>query len=101
MTGQPGPRPLPSVFLFSLLPIGAWLLIRPLLDPLPPLPALHASLGFSIFAFVSTLYLVPALGPTFVKARLFGRDLLKPYESQMYVVLIHPIHFTPHVNVTC
>ncbi len=77
------PRPLPSVLLLSLIPVGAWLLIRPLLDPLPPLPAFHAALGFAIFAFVTTIYLVPALGPTFVKARLSGRDLLKTYDTPM------------------
>ncbi|KAI0693959.1 N-acetylglucosaminephosphotransferase [Cytidiella melzeri] len=75
------PRPFPSVLILSLIPIGAWLLVRPLLDPLPPLPAFHAALGFSIFAFLSTIYLVPALGPTFVKARLSGRDLLKTYDT--------------------
>ena len=58
-------------------------MIRPLLDPLPPLPAFHAALGFAIFAFVITVYLVPALGPTFVKARLSGKDLLKTYDTPM------------------
>lgn len=76
-------RPLSSVLLFSLVPVGAWLLVRPLLDPLPPLPAFHAALGFSIFAFLSTVYLVPALGETFIKARLSGRDLLKTYDNPM------------------
>ncbi|KAI0084793.1 N-acetylglucosaminephosphotransferase [Irpex rosettiformis] len=75
------PRPLPAILLVSLIPVGAWLLIRPLLDPLPPLPAFHAALGFAIFAFIITVYLVPALGPTFVKARLSGRDLLKTYDT--------------------
>ncbi|KAI0081567.1 N-acetylglucosaminephosphotransferase [Panus rudis PR-1116 ss-1] len=83
MTQAPGPRPLPRALLFTLLPIGSWLLVRPLLDPFPPLPALHAALGFSIFAFLATIYLVPSLGPTFVRARLFGRDLLKPYDSEI------------------
>jgi len=69
------------MILFSLVPVGAWLLIRPLLNPLPPLPAFHAALGFSIFAFLSTIYLVPALGQTFVAARLSGRDLLKTYDT--------------------
>ncbi|KIL67856.1 hypothetical protein M378DRAFT_122043 [Amanita muscaria Koide BX008] len=73
------PRPLPKVILFGLLPVASWFVVRPLLDPVPSLPALHASLGFSIFAFVATLYLVPALGPTFVKANLKGKDLLKTY----------------------
>ncbi|EKM51933.1 uncharacterized protein PHACADRAFT_262350 [Phanerochaete carnosa HHB-10118-sp] len=76
-----GPRPLSSILLLSLVPVGAWLLVRPLLDPLPPLPAFHAALGLSIFAFIATVYLVPALGETFIKARLFGRDLLKTYDT--------------------
>ena len=84
-TKRLAPRPLPSVPLLSLLPVAAWLLMRPLLDPLPPLPAFHASLGFSIFAFLGTVYLVPALSETFIKARLFGRDLLKTYDTPMYV----------------
>ncbi|KIP04666.1 hypothetical protein PHLGIDRAFT_109251 [Phlebiopsis gigantea 11061_1 CR5-6] len=75
------PRPLPSIILLSLVPVGAWLLIRPLLDPLPPVPAFLASVGFSIFAFLFTIYLVPALGPAFIKARLSGRDLLKTYDT--------------------
>jgi len=75
------PRSLPRVLLSSLLPVAIWLLLRPLLDPAPPLPALHASLGFSIIALLGTLYLVPALAETFVKANLKGRDLLKTYDD--------------------
>ncbi|KAF7791420.1 hypothetical protein EIP86_002436 [Pleurotus ostreatoroseus] len=74
-------RPIPTVLFLSLVPVGAWLLVRPLLDPLPPLPAFHAALGFSVFAFLATAYLVPVLGPTFVKANLKGRDLLKTYDT--------------------
>ncbi|KAL0960621.1 hypothetical protein HGRIS_005652 [Hohenbuehelia grisea] len=77
----PSPRPLSAVLLFALLPIGAWFILRPQLEPVPPIPALHASFGFSIFAFVASLYLVPALGPTFVKANLKGKDLLKIYNT--------------------
>ncbi|EIN12901.1 N-acetylglucosaminephosphotransferase [Punctularia strigosozonata HHB-11173 SS5] len=76
-----GPRPLPSVILLSLVPVGAWFIVRPLLSPAPPLPALHACVGFSIFAFLASLYLVPALGPILIKARLSGRDLLKTYDT--------------------
>ncbi|KAF8895427.1 N-acetylglucosaminephosphotransferase [Infundibulicybe gibba] len=75
------PRPLPTVFLASLVPVATWLIIRPLLDPAPPLPALYTNLGLSLFAFLTTLYLVPALGPTFIQANLKGRDLLKPYHT--------------------
>jgi UDP-N-acetylglucosamine--dolichyl-phosphate N-acetylglucosaminephosphotransferase len=77
------PRPLPKVILFGLLPIASWFVVRPLLDPVPPLPALYTSVGFSTFAFVVTLYLVPALGPTFAKANLKGKDLLKTYYTPM------------------
>ncbi|KAK0201686.1 UDP-N-acetylglucosamine-dolichyl [Desarmillaria ectypa] len=75
------PRPLPSILLLGLLPVAAWFVIRPLLDPVPPLPALYTCFGFSIFAFLATLYLVPALGPTFVKANFKGKDLLKVYHT--------------------
>jgi UDP-N-acetylglucosamine--dolichyl-phosphate N-acetylglucosaminephosphotransferase len=76
-------RRLPSVFLLSLVPVAAWFVVRPLVDPVPPLPALYVSFGFSVFALLATLYLVPALGPTFVKANLKGRDLLKVYSTPM------------------
>lgn len=82
---SPRPRPLSRVLLFGLVPVATWYIVRPLLDPVPPLPALYTSVGFSILAFLSTLYLVPALGPTFVKANLKGRDLLKIYSTPMSV----------------
>ena len=75
------PRPLPPVLLFSLVPIASWFLVRPLLDPFPAIPALYSSIGFSIFAFLATIYLVPALGPAFIKAKLGGVDLLKVYDN--------------------
>ncbi|KIJ17707.1 hypothetical protein PAXINDRAFT_167688 [Paxillus involutus ATCC 200175] len=81
MAPTPTARPLPNVLLTCLVPVASWFVIRPLLDPSPPLPALFASVGFSIFAFLAALYLIPALGPTFVKANLKGRDLLKVYSD--------------------
>ncbi|KAL1677933.1 glycosyl transferase family 4-domain-containing protein [Schizophyllum commune] len=77
------PRPLPTLPLLSLLPIAAWLIARPFLEPVPAIPALYTCLGFSIIAFVSTIYLVPALAPVFrdSKVKLYGRDLLKVPES--------------------
>ncbi|KAH7910811.1 glycosyl transferase family 4-domain-containing protein [Hygrophoropsis aurantiaca] len=75
------PRPLSSVLLVSLIPIASWFVVRPLLDPSPPLPALYVSFGFSIFAFLAALFLIPAVGPTFIKANLKGRDLLKVYSD--------------------
>ncbi|KAG6890803.1 hypothetical protein C0995_003236 [Termitomyces sp. Mi166 len=77
------PRPLPRVLLLGLVPIAVWFVVRPLLDPVPPLPALYTSVGFSIFAFLATIYLIPALGPSFVKAGLKGGDLLKPYRHDI------------------
>ena len=74
------------MLLFALVPLPAWFVVRPLIDPVPPLPALYVSFGLSIFALLATLYLVPALGPTFVKANLKGRDLLKVYSTPMYVL---------------
>ncbi|KAI0264012.1 N-acetylglucosaminephosphotransferase [Gloeopeniophorella convolvens] len=74
-------RRLPSVLLASLVPVAAWFVVRPLVAPTPQLPALYVSFGFSIFALLATVYLVPALGPTFVKANLKGRDLLKTYST--------------------
>jgi hypothetical protein len=81
-------RRLPSVLLFSLVPIAAWFVVRPLIDPVPPLPALYVSFGLSIFGLLATIYLVPALGPTFIKANLKGRDLLKTYSTPMYVSVL-------------
>ncbi|KAG6841973.1 hypothetical protein C0991_004464 [Blastosporella zonata] len=77
------PRPLPRVLLFGLVPVAVWFIVRPLLDPVPPLPALYTSVGFSIIAFLATIFLVPALGPTFVNAGLKGGDLLKPYRHEI------------------
>jgi UDP-N-acetylglucosamine--dolichyl-phosphate N-acetylglucosaminephosphotransferase len=77
------PRPLSSAFLVGLLSIAGWFVVRSLMAPAPPIPALYASIGFSIAAFVATLYLVPTLGPTFVKAKLFGLDLLKVHKIPM------------------
>ncbi|EIW80935.1 N-acetylglucosaminephosphotransferase [Coniophora puteana RWD-64-598 SS2] len=93
------PRPLPTVLLVSLVPVAGWFVLRPLLDPVPPLPGLYTSVGLSIYAFLAALYMIPALGPTFIKANLKGRDLLKTYsdpipESQglvcasIYIILL-------------
>ena len=80
------PRPLSSVLFFGLVPVASWFIVSPfLLKPAPSIPALYSSFGFSIFAFLATLHLVPALGPTFIKANLKGRDLLKTYHTPMSV----------------
>lgn len=83
MAPTPPARPLPSLFLVALVPVAAWFVVRPLLDPPPPLPSLFASVGFSIFAFLAALYLIPALGPRFIQANLKGKDLLKVYTDPM------------------
>jgi len=75
------PRPLPTIVMFALASVATWFIARPLLDPIPALPALYTSFGFSVFALLATLYLVPALGPTFVAAGRSGKDLLKPYNQ--------------------
>lgn len=82
-------RKVPSSFLFFLLPVALWLLVRPLLDPLPPLPALHASLGFAIIAFLLVVYIVPVVGKNFVLAGLYGKDLLKLDDTPMCVQSIY------------
>ncbi|KAJ3738429.1 UDP-N-acetylglucosamine-dolichyl [Lentinula detonsa] len=75
------PHALSSTFLLGLAPVASWFIVRPFLDPIPSLSGLYTSIGFSLFAFIATLYLVPALGPTFIKAHLSGRDLLKDYAT--------------------
>jgi UDP-N-acetylglucosamine--dolichyl-phosphate N-acetylglucosaminephosphotransferase len=82
------PRKLPNALLLSLLPIAVWFIARPLLDPVPPLPALQASVGLSIIAFVASIYLVPALGPVFKDAGRWGKDLLKTDTTPMYVPVL-------------
>lgn len=82
MVDGPKPRPLSGLFLLGVLvPIAFWFIFRPFLDPVPSVPALYSSFGFSILTFVTTIYLVPALGPRFVQANLKGRDLLKIYST--------------------
>ncbi|KIJ26672.1 hypothetical protein M422DRAFT_191892 [Sphaerobolus stellatus SS14] len=76
MSAPLSPRPLPVIPLLALTPVAGWLILRPLVTSVP-LAALGASLGFSLLAFISSIYLVPALGPSFIKAGLKGRDLLK------------------------
>lgn len=80
------PRPLPTTFVLSLLlPGAAWFIFRPLLEPVPALPSLYTSFGFFLLAFLSTLYLVPALAPAFAKAGLKGKDRAKVYQDDMCV----------------
>ena len=96
------PRSLPSLLLLSLVPIASWFIVRPLLDPMPSIPALYSSIGFSIFAFLATIYLVPALGPTFVKASLSGKDLLKYYDKSISEqdLLVYVVRDFPQISVS-
>lgn len=96
------PRSLPLVIPAALLPIAtslvvhAWLFSSgtppymnvPLLPkhvqtqlynlaPATAFPALEASIGFCLFAFVMALYVIPAMGDAFVQKGLKGRDMLK------------------------
>ena len=93
MAQAPRPRPLPTVLLVSLIPVASWFVVRPLLDPAPQLPALYTSFGFSTFALLAALHLVPMFGPTLMKAGLKGRDLLKVYSDPMCaaVALVHVV----------
>ncbi|KAF7299059.1 UDP-N-acetylglucosamine--dolichyl-phosphate N-acetylglucosaminephosphotransferase [Mycena indigotica] len=75
---MPPPRPLPSTpLLVGLLAIATWFVVRPFVDPFPPLPTLYTSVGFSLYALLATLYVIPAVGPAFIRANLKGVDLLK------------------------
>lgn len=40
--------------------------------------SIQAAIGFAIFGYVSTNYLIPRLAPSFVKIGLSGKDLSKP-----------------------
>jgi UDP-N-acetylglucosamine--dolichyl-phosphate N-acetylglucosaminephosphotransferase len=71
------PRVPSNLLLASLAPVAGWLILKALLSPSLALPALYTSLGFSIIAFISVVWLTPRLGPTFVRAGLKGKDLLK------------------------
>lgn len=97
MVDGPKPRPLSGFFLLGVLvPVATWFILRPFLDPVPSVPALYTSFGFSILAFVTTLYLVPALGPRFVQANLKGKDLLKIYSTPMYVLCWASVFCSPN-----
>ena len=77
-------RPLLSTFsLAAIVPTALWFIFRPLMEPVPALPALYTSFGLSIIACLSTLYLVPVLGPLFIKVGLKGRDRAKVYSDDM------------------
>lgn len=82
------PRTLPSYPLLAvLLPLAASLIVHPLVSSTPhSLPALEASVGFSLLAFLGSLYVVPALSEAFVEKGLKGKDLLKIGGDFVYVL---------------
>lgn len=75
---------LPKLLIATLAPVGTALVVSPLLPlfnesmPSPTFPALQASLGFALLAFVAAVAVVPAVGEAFIQRGLKGRDLLKP-----------------------
>jgi UDP-N-acetylglucosamine--dolichyl-phosphate N-acetylglucosaminephosphotransferase len=73
------PRPLPSYTLLAiLLPLASSLIVHPLVSSSPhSLPALEASVGFSLLALLGSLYVVPALSEAFVEKGFKGKDMLK------------------------
>ncbi|KIY44790.1 hypothetical protein FISHEDRAFT_50639 [Fistulina hepatica ATCC 64428] len=75
------PRPLSPVLLYGALFVAVWCITRPFRDPVLAIPALYASIGLSILAFLATVSLVPALGQVFIDAGRKGRDLLKVYDD--------------------
>lgn len=82
----------PVLLLSTLIPISVMMIVHPLLPlfvpaqltaklPLPPqpaLPALQASIGFALIAFVGAILIVPRVADAFITKGLKGRDLLKP-----------------------
>jgi len=57
--------------------------MRPFIDPVPALPTLFTSVGFSIVSLLATLYLIPALGQSFIRAGLKGKDMSKVYKDDI------------------
>ena len=83
----------PRLMTLAMLPIAITLIVHPLLPillpdhildllptlpPQPTFPALQASIGFAFLSFLGVVWVVPAIGQTFVDRGLRGRDLCKP-----------------------
>jgi UDP-N-acetylglucosamine--dolichyl-phosphate N-acetylglucosaminephosphotransferase len=86
-------RPPPRLLTFTLIPVALSLIAHPLipllpaelieyipvaLPPQPAFPALQANIGFSILAFVGSIWAVPFVSAAFAEKGLKGRDLCKP-----------------------
>lgn len=50
------------------------------------LPTLYPCLGYGLMALACSLKLIPILGPVFKARGLKGRDRLKPYQRELYVI---------------
>ncbi|OCF59673.1 UDP-N-acetylglucosamine-dolichyl-phosphate N-acetylglucosaminephosphotransferase [Kwoniella mangroviensis CBS 10435] len=87
-------HPPPILLTLTILPISLCLIVNPLLplilhsipsskysihdvDGQPSFPALQASVGFALLAFVGVVWLVPKVSEAFIQKGLKGRDLLK------------------------
>ncbi|OCF71195.1 UDP-N-acetylglucosamine-dolichyl-phosphate N-acetylglucosaminephosphotransferase [Kwoniella mangroviensis CBS 8886] len=87
-------HPPPILLTLTILPISLCLIVNPLLplilhsipsskysihdvDGQQSFPALQASVGFALLAFVGVVWLVPKVSEAFIQKGLKGRDLLK------------------------
>jgi len=78
-------RRVPLLLVAGLVPLAAWLISQPFIAKVA-FPVLSVATGFAILAFIWTAHLIPLLGPSFVRANLKGRDLLKPGSTtEMFV----------------
>nr|ODN87642.1 UDP-N-acetylglucosamine-dolichyl-phosphate N-acetylglucosaminephosphotransferase [Cryptococcus depauperatus CBS 7841] len=81
-------HPPPILLTSALLPVSVTLILNPLAPLILPhgtlplhqsaFPALQASVGFSLLAFVGAVWCVPNVSAAFVEKGLRGKDLLKP-----------------------
>ncbi|WVO16725.1 hypothetical protein L204_104408 [Cryptococcus depauperatus] len=81
-------HPPPILLTSALLPVSATLILNPLAPLILPhgtlplhqsaFPALQASVGFSLLAFMGAVWCVPNVSAAFVEKGLRGKDLLKP-----------------------
>nr|XP_019014482.1 UDP-N-acetylglucosamine-dolichyl-phosphate N-acetylglucosaminephosphotransferase [Kwoniella pini CBS 10737]OCF53263.1 UDP-N-acetylglucosamine-dolichyl-phosphate N-acetylglucosaminephosphotransferase [Kwoniella pini CBS 10737] len=96
MTQKYGHRP-PILLTLTILPISLILILNPLIPLIIPkwifkfstslsslikedeykFPALQANLGFSLLAFIISIWLIPKVSESFILKGLKGRDLLK------------------------
>ena len=87
-----------------LIPVALCFILRPFPDPGPSVPALYTSIGFSILAFVTTLYLVPTFSPRFIQANLKGRKIYSTpvyglVRALVYLLVPYPFHSLRFSNV--